>query len=336
VHLDANGCADIPIAEQVVLLLNRDLRVHSMKNKISGEKQHAKLEKKLIDQFEAHLKFYTQVLMYFKRVNAVAKMASSGKDTAERRKNYQQSAKELEKESRALVKIIEKKNKTINKPKLKEALYTILDQIFALQKQHQAHKLGRIAKNLYYGQQVETVDWKEFGQMTMKLANLATATRNSLRKTLTRPKSASTPKSPTPLQKSIAQKKDESKRYILTDMFSYGEDQLAVQFFVPHLKENSKVKLLLDHSKRLICVKFFLDDGEDSKGGRSRSRSPSNSRSRSRSSSGRRAKKYILRETKRGLLQKMVKMPPNVDLQKKPTLKQQSNSVTITFACKKG
>mmetsp|Transcript_14174 Transcript_14174/g.19687 ORF Transcript_14174/g.19687 Transcript_14174/m.19687 type:complete len:290 (-) Transcript_14174:106-975(-) len=286
----------------------------------------------MIDCFESHVKFYTQLLMFFKRVNSLTNLANSGRDTAARGESYQQAISDLEKESKAVTKLIEKKDKDIKKTKkqLIENLNTILDNILALQKKSQTHTLGKIAKNLIFGNQVKTVGWKEFGQMTVKLSNLATETRRTLRRKLGHQDSADGLKVDDAHSSAPHRRKQSSSEggggYILTDMFNYGEDQLGVQFFVPHLKEESKVKLLLDHHKRMICVKFFLEENKPSSPTRQRSRS------RSRSTSGaKKIKTYLIRETKLGLLQKFVKMPDSVDLDKKPLLKQQANSVSILF-----
>eukprot|EP00470_Lotharella_oceanica_P006140 CAMPEP_0170168906 /NCGR_PEP_ID=MMETSP0040_2-20121228/1861_1 /TAXON_ID=641309 /ORGANISM="Lotharella oceanica, Strain CCMP622" /LENGTH=103 /DNA_ID=CAMNT_0010407351 /DNA_START=255 /DNA_END=566 /DNA_ORIENTATION=+ len=103
-------------------------------------------------------------------------------------------------------------------------------------------------------------------------------------------------------------------------MFWYGSDLLRVQLFVPHLTEQSKVKLLLDQAKRMICVKIMIEDEKDK---------PNKRRGRQT------ARKNVQRETKMGLLQKFVKMPQTVDLTKQPSLRLQPNSVTLTFHRKK-
>mmetsp|Transcript_3168 Transcript_3168/g.5010 ORF Transcript_3168/g.5010 Transcript_3168/m.5010 type:complete len:197 (+) Transcript_3168:1153-1743(+) len=136
--------------------------------------------------FESHAKFYSQLLMFFKRINSLANLATSGKDTTARGESYQQAMSNLEKESKAITKLIEKKDRDVKKTKkqLIENLNSILDNILALQQKSKTHTLGRIARNLIFGNQVKTVGWKEFGQMTVKLSNLATETRRTLRRKL--------------------------------------------------------------------------------------------------------------------------------------------------------
>jgi len=213
---------------------------------------------------------------------------------------------------------------------LKKALNSSVYKVLQYKQTASTYKIGEIAQNLYYGNKVQTVDWKDLGQMTTELSDLATEARKSLRKGLFKMKNsnfdgnsndandADGDKNKTvQLARILSKRKEEIQRYILVDVFYYSKDQLRVQFFVPHLKENSKVKLLLDHSKRMICVKFDLEDTEfQSKS----SRRPSKPR------------RYVSRETKLGLLQKYVPMPKDVDLKRKPILKQQPNSVTVCFA----
>eukprot|EP00466_Bigelowiella_natans_P016173 jgi/Bigna1/88384/estExt_fgenesh1_pg.C_310107 len=347
VHVNADGCADVPIVEQVVQLLNRDLKVHSMGNRVSGERKHAKHEKRIIDYLSTTINDDRAG----KSPSLLHSIAKAMEDTTsiriqrhgERATNKQ--CRTLRKSlciginvSKAITKLIEKKDRDVKKTKkqLIENLNSILDNILALQQKSKTHTLGRIARNLIFGNQVKTVGWKKFGQMTVKLSNLATETRRTLRRKLGHQDSPADGglkvDSVHHSSSAAAHKRKESSSegggYILTDMYNYGEDQLGVQFFVPHLKEESKVKLLLDHHKRMICVKFFLEENKPSSPTGQRSRS----RSRSRSTSGaKKIKTYLIRETKLGLLQKFVKMPDSVDLDKKPLLKQQANSVTILF-----
>mmetsp|Transcript_3162 Transcript_3162/g.4993 ORF Transcript_3162/g.4993 Transcript_3162/m.4993 type:complete len:477 (+) Transcript_3162:78-1508(+) len=234
VHVNADGCADVPIVEQVVQLLNRDLKVHSMGNRVSGERKHAKHEKRIIDYFESHAKFYSQLLMFFKRINSLANLATSGKDTTARGESYQQAMSNLEKESKAITKLIEKKDRDVKKTKkqLIENLNSILDNILALQQKSKTHTLGRIARNLIFGNQVKTVGWKEFGQMTVKLSNLATETRRTLRRKLGHQDSPADGglkvDSVHHSSSAAAHKRKESSSegggYILTDMYNYGEN----------------------------------------------------------------------------------------------------------------
>mmetsp|Transcript_6791 Transcript_6791/g.12603 ORF Transcript_6791/g.12603 Transcript_6791/m.12603 type:complete len:604 (-) Transcript_6791:158-1969(-) len=338
IHLDASGCGDVAIVQQVVVLLNKDIKIHLMKNRggFGPDKNVQKQEKKLTEHFEMELEFYTHLLMYFKRVNSVAMSATKGRNTGERDMSYKQSLAVLDSESKKLVRLLERRDKNLNKPKLKEFLAGVLDTILSLKKGQKAHKLGEIAQNLYYGKKVETVEWKEFGKMTVKLSNLATGTRKSIKEYLGGSKEANagggvgrSQRAPSGgggggvcnIGRSLAKRKEENKRYILTDLFWYGSDLLRVQLFVPHLTEQSKVKLLLDQAKRMICVKIMIEEEKDKLSKRRSARQT--------------AKKYVQRETKMGLLQKFVKMPENVDLTKQPSLRLQPNSVTLTFHRKK-
>ncbi|GAB5373046.1 hypothetical protein AAMO2058_001716500 [Amorphochlora amoebiformis] len=315
IHLDASGCPDVIIIQQIVELLNRHLKVHQINLRISSDKKTSKAEKRNLEywKFDNEVLFFTSALMYLKQLNALATSSKLQSD----KEGFKRARKTFQEKTAKFVKQLEKKDKHLDTAKFRAILMTSIDTVLELQKSAKNVKIGQIAVDLYYGNRSNTVEWKQFGQMTVKLANLAQQAGKVVKRDLTkkslwfghRKKPSHSPS----LKNTLAKKKADMQRYILTDMFMVSEGALRVQFFVPHLTEQSQVKLLVDQAKQTICVHFHLDDTAN----------------RKRAAS----KNYIRRDTKVGLLQKFVELPRYVDLSKHPVLRKQPNSVSLTFEC---
>ena len=309
-HVDMSGCMDTPIVEQVVKLLTQLLKGEKMS--FAEDRSSKRAEQQVAEHYQGELEFYTKLLMHFKMFDSGAK--SPQQFEAKGTIDLSRAQDKLHATVKAIVHLIEKRPLVagcFNKARTKKELDQVMMTILRLQRNSKSSDIERIAARVMERagprrthisvsgggghKQLNTLhrNWKSFGSLRGDAAKLTMATSTHSRR----------------LDKK-AEKKKQQAPYIFVDMFYRDDGTFVCQFFVPHLDEESKVKLKIDKKKRVLFLQFF--------GIGSRTR-------------GTNASRYFRRETKTGTLQKYIYVPKDVDLDSRPSLRLQANSALLVF-----
>jgi len=295
-HLDAQGCLDLPIMSKIVRILGQDLNIHNLDQVLDSDKHAAKLQAKIKTRGMTELEFFTGLTDFFKN------LLSDKPD-------------DVEKTITNLITLMSKRtiHTHIPKKKIKDSLNAAVEVIQFHKKKDQMANAAKIAKAMYYGMEEKNKSWRQSLQtLTMHLTNLSGASDDEL-STLEKQKETKKVQKEENIKNllpSLLKAKQRKKYYIHSDVWAKA-DTVGIDFYVPNLDSNSETKLQVDPPLNTIAVEFDISNqrhGKDSDD-----------------------VKYVQRETFSGRLKKYVKLPGNIDFTKNPSSVMRPNCLTLIF-----